>query len=112
MQGMADLKSLLESAQRMQGELARVKEGLGRMTVRGESGGGLVECVCNGRGEVLSIVLDPSLLHANDDAARLMLQELVAGAVNQALDRARELGEQELARVAGGLAWPGGLGAR
>jgi DNA-binding YbaB/EbfC family protein len=100
-----DLKGLLEAAQRIQTEVARVRDELARKTVTGETGGGLVTCVANGKGEVISITIDPSLL-AGD--AR-MVQDLTVGAVNLALERARELAQNELGQATGGLPLPPGL---
>jgi DNA-binding YbaB/EbfC family protein len=99
-----DLKGLFEAAQRLQTEVARVRESLGGKTVTGETGGGLVRCVANGKGEVLSIVIDPAIL-----GDQQMLQDLTRGAVNLALERARELAQTELAQATGGMALPPGL---
>jgi DNA-binding protein YbaB len=38
-----------------------------------------------------------------------MLEDLLVGAVNVALDRARQLAQDEVARVGGGLQLPPGL---
>ena len=101
---MPDLKGLLETAQRIQSEVARVREELARKTVVGESGGGLCRCTANGKGEILSLTLDPAIL--ND---KKMVEDLTVGAVNIALQRARELAEADLAQVTGGLPVPPGM---
>jgi len=101
---MPDLKGLLETAQRIQSEVARVRDELGAKTVEGETGGGLVRCVANGKGEVVSLTLDPAIV-----GDRKMIEDLVVGAVNVALGRARELAQAELARATGGLPLPPGL---
>ena len=99
-----DLKGLIETAQRLQAEVVRVREQLGSKTVEGETGGGLVRCVASGRGDVLSITIDPAVL-----ADKKMVEDLVVGAVNVALERARELAQSELGRVTGGLPLPPGM---
>jgi DNA-binding protein YbaB len=58
---MGDIKGLLETAQRIQTEVARVREELGRKTVEGETGGGLCRCTVSGRGEVLSLTIDDAI---------------------------------------------------
>ena len=58
-----DLKGLLETAQRIQSEVARVREELAGKTVVGESGGGLCRCTVNGKG-------DEAPDHSCDDAVR------------------------------------------
>jgi len=101
---MPDLKGLLDAAQRIQAEVARVREDLAGKTVTGETGGGLVRCVANGKGEVLSLTIDPSI---SGDVR--MVQDLTVGAVNVALERARELAQAELGQATGGLPLPPGL---
>jgi hypothetical protein len=103
-----NLRNLMETWQRVQEQLSQAKDALGDKQVEAETGGGLVRCVVNGRGEVLSITIEPSLLPGND---KKMIEDLLVGAVNLALERARQVAQEDLARVAGGLAMPpGGLG--
>ena len=104
-----DMKGLLETAQRIQSEVARVRETLASKTVTGETGGGLVHCVANGKGEIVSITIDPALLSTLSADDKRMIEDLTAGAVNVALERARELAQAELGAATGGLALPPGL---
>ena len=106
MSDFSNLKGLFETAQRLQTEMARVKDDLGNKTVEGETGGGLVRCTANGKGEMLELTVDPSLLGPEN---KKMLEDLVVGAINVALDRARQLAQDEIARVGGGLPLPPGL---
>ena len=101
---MGDIKGLLETAQRIQSEVARVREELGRKTVEGETGGGLCRCTVSGRGEVLSLTIDDAII-----GDKKMIEDLAVGAVNVALARAREVAEADLARATGGLPLPPGL---
>jgi len=99
-----DLKGLIETAQRLQAEVARVRDQLATRTVQGETGGGLVQCVASGRGDIVSVTIDPAVL-----GDKKMIEDLVVGAVNIALERARELAQAELGRVTGGLPLPPGM---
>jgi hypothetical protein len=99
-----DLQGLLATAQRIQSEVARVREELALKTVVGETGGGLCRCTANGKGEILSLTIDPAI--AGD---KKMIEDLAVGAINLALERARELAEGDLARATGGLPLPPGL---
>ena len=101
---MGDIKGLLETAQRIQTEVARVREELARKTVEGETGGGLCRCTVSGRGEVLSLTIDDAIV-----GDKKMIEDLAVGAVNIALARAREVAEADLARATGGLPLPPGL---
>ena len=72
--------------------------------VEGASGGGLVVVRMNGAQQVLSVRIDPKLL-ADGDAE--LLEDLVTGAVNQALLKAREAATKSFQAFAGGLPIPG-----
>jgi DNA-binding YbaB/EbfC family protein len=101
-----DLQNLFATAQRIQAELARVKTELASKTVSAETGGGLVKCTASGKGDLLTLEVDPAVLGADN---RTMLQDLVVGAVNLALERARQLAQDELGRATGGLPLPPGM---
>lgn len=111
------IEELLRTAGRLQAEAARVRDELERRRVEGESGGGMVRCAVSGAGDLLSLAIDPALVAmtpgkgdpAAEAASVKMIEDLVVAAVNQALGRARELAQQEMARLTGGLPMPPGL---
>jgi DNA-binding YbaB/EbfC family protein len=110
-----NLRDLIQTAQRIQSEVARIKDELSAKIAEGESGGGMVRCVVSGTGELLELTIDPAVAtitgpdHADNSTGKKMLEELIVGAVNVALERARELAKQEMARVTGGLPMPPGM---
>jgi DNA-binding YbaB/EbfC family protein len=99
--GMANLQRM---AQQMQQDMARVQSELEAAQVDGSAGGGVVNATVTGKGEVVSITIDPS---AVDPADVEMLQDLVVAAVNDALRASRDLAEEKMAAVTGGLKIPG-----
>ncbi len=102
-----NLQNLFQTWQRVQEQLNQVKDALGNKQVEAETGGGLVRCVVNGRSEILSLTIDPSLLAPG---SKKMAEDLVMGAVNLGLERARQLAQEDLSKVAGGLGVPGMMG--
>ena len=106
MSELGSLQGLFETAQRIQAEMARVKAELVNKTVSAETGGGLIKCTANGKGDVLSLEIDPSLLAP--DSAR-MLADLTVAAVNLAIERARQLAQEEIVKASGGLPLPPGM---
>ena len=72
-------------------------------TVTARSGGGMVEVVADGRGDVRGIKLDPSIVDPEDVE---MLEDLVLAAVSEAQRRAREKMEEEMKQATGGLPLP------
>lgn len=96
---------LMKQAQKMQEDLRRAQEEIARMEVTGESGGGLVRVVMNGRHDVRKVSIDPSL--AADD--REMLEDLVAAAFNDANRRVESMSRDRLAGMTAGLDLPPGM---
>ncbi|HSL98540.1 MAG TPA: YbaB/EbfC family nucleoid-associated protein [Candidatus Limnocylindria bacterium] len=101
---MKDMQEVLRQAQRMQERLARVQEELAGKTVEASSGGGMVTAVVNGRQEVVSIRIEKEVVSPEDVE---LLQDLVAGAVNEAMSRSRKMMADEMAKITGGMNLPG-----
>ena len=97
---------MLKQLQQMQAKMAKVQEELGAKTVTGTAGGGVVEVVVNGQQKVLSVTVKPEVV---DPADVEMLQDLVMAAVNEAMDKARELATREMGAVTAGIGLPPGL---
>ena len=100
---MAGLGDLLKNAQKIKAEMDRLQTEAAAKTVEGTAGGGMVTVVANGKGELLSITIDPEA--ATEDLQ--MLQDLILAAANDALCKARELLTQEFSRLTGGFGLPG-----
>jgi DNA-binding YbaB/EbfC family protein len=101
---MAGLGDLMKQAQRLKAEVERIQAEAATKTVEGTAGGGMVSAIANGKGELLSVKIDPEVVRDEDLA---MLQDLVTAAANDALRKARELLAQEMSRLTGGLGLPG-----
>ena len=99
-----DLGGLLQQAKQLQERLTSVQDEIAARTTEGRAGGGMVTAVVNGRLELLSVQIDPSLLQSPDAE---MLQDLVVAAVNEGLRAARALIAEEMQKVTGGLPIPG-----
>ena len=99
--GMANLQRM---AQQLNENMQRVQQELADAVVDGSAGGGVVSAKVTGKQELVSVTIDPS---AVDPADVEMLQDLVVAAVNDALRKSRDLAEQKMAAVTGGLRIPG-----
>ena len=78
---MKDMEGILRQAQQVQERIARVQKELAGKTVEASAGGGMVTVVVNGRQEVVSVRIEKEVVSPDDVA---LLQDLVAGAVNEA----------------------------
>lgn len=96
--------SMMKQAQEMQGRMSEMQEKLAHVRVEGSAGGGLVSVEANGQQKILNVTLDDSLLQ---DADKEMLEDLLVGAVNNAIDKAREAAAAEMAKLTEGLDLPG-----
>ncbi|NIN30710.1 MAG: YbaB/EbfC family nucleoid-associated protein, partial [Hydrogenophaga sp.] len=85
-------------------EMQRAQEELARMEVTGESGGGMVKVTMNGQHAVRSVRIDPGLA---DDLE--MLEDLLAAAVNDAVNRVSQAAQEHMAGMAQGIPLPPGM---
>lgn len=95
---------MLQQVQQMQAKMAKVQKELESETVEATAGGGAVKAVVTGQQKLVSVTIDPDL--AGDIE---MLQDLVLAAVNEGLDRSREMASEKLGAVTAGLGLPPGL---
>jgi nucleoid-associated protein EbfC len=93
-----NLQELLQTAQHVQKELARVQAELAHKTVEGSAGGGMVTAVANGRQQLVSVHIEEDVVQSKDIP---MLEDLIVAAVNHALTKSAELAQQELGQVTG-----------
>lgn len=95
---------ILRQAQQLQEKLARVQSELGNETVEVTTGGGAIVIMIDGHQRVRSIKISPDAVDPEDVA---MLEDLVLSAVNEALDKSREMASKRLGAITGGLKIPG-----
>lgn len=100
-----NIGQLMRQAQQLQDRMQKAQEQVGAIEVTGESGGGMVKVVMNGRHEVRRVEIDPSIA-ASD---REMLEDLVAAACNDATRRVGEAVQQHMAGAMGGMQLPPGM---
>jgi DNA-binding YbaB/EbfC family protein len=96
--------NIMREAQKLQEQLAAVQEEVAKRKVEATAGGGMVTVEANGKQELLSIKIDREVINP-DDAQ--MLEDLVLAACNEALRKSREMVQQELGKLTGGLKIPG-----
>jgi DNA-binding YbaB/EbfC family protein len=80
-----------------------MQEQLLNRTVHGTAGGDMVKVEADGKGNVRSVKIDPSVVRADDVD---MLEDLVVVAVRDAQKKAAELEQQEMGKMTGGLNLP------
>jgi DNA-binding YbaB/EbfC family protein len=99
------LGNIMQQAQKMQEDLKKAQEELASMQVMGESGGGLVTILMTGKREARKVTIDPSLLGEDKD----MLEDLVAAAINDAVNKVAKMKKEKMAGITAGLPLPPGF---
>ncbi len=99
-----DMKQLMKQAQAVQSEMEKRQKELAEKTYSVSAGGGMVTATVNGRHEVLSLTIDPSIITAEDPE---MLQDLIIAAVNEGIRQANDAAQAQMQGMLGGM---GGLG--
>lgn len=103
---LGDMAKMMKAAQEMQGKMAEMQEGLDRITVEGQAGGGLVRATATAKGELKSLAIDPSIFRAED---REMVEDLILAAVRDTQAKAAERMSEEMRRVAEAVGLPPGM---
>ena len=102
------MQRMMKEAQKMAAEVQKAQAEIAEKEVEGSAGGGAVKVVATGDQQIVSVTIDPSFFEGEPDADDIeMLGDTVTAAVNDALGKARDLQEQTLGPIAGGM---GGLG--
>lgn len=101
---MKDPLKMLRQVQQMQGKMAKAQEELERETVEASAGGGAVTVIATGSQKIVSVRIDPA---AAEDVE--MLQDLVVAAVNEAMERSKQMAAEKMQALTAGLGLPPGL---
>ncbi len=99
-----DINKLMKQAQQMQAGMAKAQEELAVKTVEASVGGGKVNVIATGSGDVLSIRIDPSVIDPEDAE---FLEGLVLKGVQEAILKGKEMAANEMSKLTGGMKIPG-----
>jgi nucleoid-associated protein EbfC len=97
---MFDMMKMMGKMKEVQQKMKEAQDNLSHVKATGESGGGMVRVVANGKKQVLTIDIDPMIIKADD---KILMQDLVVAAVNKALEEAEILAKEELKKATEGL---------
>jgi hypothetical protein len=95
-----NIGNLMKQAQKMQEDMKKAQEELANLEVTGQAGGGMVQVTMTGRHEVKRYELDPSLLTDDD---KEMLEDLLAAATNDAVNKIAKETEERYSGLMGGM---------
>jgi len=99
-----DPMKMLRQVQQMQDRMNKVQSELESETVEATAGGGAVRVVATGTQKLVSVTIDPAAASEVE-----MLQDMVVAAVNDAMEKSKQLAASKMQAVASGLGLPPGL---
>jgi len=99
-----DPMKMLRQVQQMQDRMNKVQSELESETVEATAGGGAVRVVATGTQKLVSVTIDPAAASEVE-----MLQDMVVAAVNDAMEKSKQLAASKMQAVASGLGLPPGF---
>ena len=102
--GGMNMNQLMKQAQKMQQQMAEMQEELANKTLEVSSGGGAVKVTISGEKKIIDLTISPDVVDPDDVE---MLQDLVIGAVNEAIRQIEESANSQMSKLTGGLNLPG-----
>jgi DNA-binding YbaB/EbfC family protein len=103
---MKNINQMMKQAQQLQEKMAAMQEQLNLVEMTGAAGGGLVKVTVNGKSEMKSISIDPSLVDPKDVD---VLEDLIIAAFNDAKAKVESHVAGEMAKITGGMGLPAGM---
>lgn len=97
---MFDMMKMLGKMKEVQARIKESQANLVNIKASGESGGGMVKAVMNGKLQLVSLDIDPSLLKAED---KVIVQDLIIAAVNKASAEVDILAKEEMRKATDGV---------
>ena len=101
---LAGIGNIMRQAQEMGGKMEDINQRLRTQRVTATAGGGMVEVEMNGLGQMLRLKIEPELVENNECE---MIEDLVPGAVNEAIQKAKQLHLDEMKSLTDGIDLPG-----
>ena len=99
------MKGLMKQAQQMQKKMKDMEDELQNTRIKGSVSGNLVEVEANGKKEILSIKIDPSILEEEIE----MVEDLILASIKQVyMNVDSEVGDK-MKSITGGMNIPGML---
>ncbi|MDA8050724.1 MAG: YbaB/EbfC family nucleoid-associated protein [Rhodospirillales bacterium] len=103
---MKNLAGLMKQASQMQERMQEMQAKLAAIECEGSAGAGLVSVVLNGKGDLVRVRIDPTLVEPLD---REMLEDLLVAAHTEAKRKIEAVAADEMQKLTGGLSLPPGM---
>ena len=100
------MNQMMKQAQALQKKMQEAQEKIQQAEATGTSGAGMVSVSINGKNEMKSLKIDPSLIDKDEVE---VLEDLIIAAFNDAKSKMDDMAQKEMSQVTGGMGGLGGL---
>jgi nucleoid-associated protein EbfC len=97
--------NMMKQAMALQANMKKAQEEIANMEVIGEAGGGMVKVTMTGKHEVKRVQIEPQVISED----REMLEDLIAAAINDAVNKVETQTQTRMSSVMSGVALPPGF---
>ncbi len=101
-----NIAKMMQQARKLQEKMQQMQEELAGMEVVGEAGGGMVRVTMGGDRVVRRVAIDPAI---REDGDWDLVEDLVAAAVNQALEKVEQAAKEHQQKLMAGMPLPPGF---
>lgn len=104
--GLGDIGAMMKSAKEMQSKMEAAQAEIAEMRVAGEAGGGLVQAVVTGTGELAGIEIDEGTIAPEN---KELIEDLLIAAIKDAQEKARVEAAEKMKSITDGMPLPEGF---
>jgi DNA-binding YbaB/EbfC family protein len=101
-----NLAQIMKQAQEMQSKMSEMQENLVNVEITGDSAAGMVSVTLNGKGGMIRLKVDPSLINPSDAE---VMEDLILAAHNDARSKVDARMQEETSKMMGGIELPPGM---
>lgn len=95
--------NVLKQAQEMQAKIMQVQKEMEKKEVEASAGGEMVTVKVNGDQKIIDIKIQKEIIESQDIE---MLQDILISATNEALSKSKQMVQDEMSKITGGLNLP------
>ena len=99
-----NMNEIMRQAREFQQKMSQVQSELAERTVTASAGGGMVSITVNGRCQLQSIHIDREVIKPEEQE---MLHDLIMAAVNEGMQKAQDMAQEQMRKLTGGINIPG-----
>jgi nucleoid-associated protein EbfC len=103
---MKNIMNIMKQAKDLQGKMADMQAQMEAIMIDGSAGAGMVSVTLNGKGALISLRIDPSLLKTSEAE---ILEDLIVAAHADAKGKVEAVLAEKMQAMAGGLPLPPGF---